>query len=104
MLSNALVLRGGHAVLSQAIQFGKPVLTIPIENHGEQLGNSAKIAQIGAGIVLNTKQITANQITTGIHEVVDNSEYQKKAAFLMSISEKLNGIENIVKVIRSYLK
>lgn len=104
VLSDALVLRGGHAVLSQAIQFGKPVLTIPIENHGEQLGNSAKIAQIGAGIVLNTKQITANQITTGIQEIVDNSEYQKKAAFLMSISEKLNGIENIVKVIRSYLK
>jgi UDP:flavonoid glycosyltransferase YjiC (YdhE family) len=103
-LSNALVLRGGHAALSQAIQFGKPVLTIPIENHGEQLANSAKIASLGAGIALNANRITASQITTGVLDVIDNSKYQQKATLLMGISNRLNGIENIVKVIRSYLK
>jgi UDP:flavonoid glycosyltransferase YjiC (YdhE family) len=103
-LSNALVLRGGHAALSQAIQFGKPVLTIPIENHGEQLANSAKIASLGAGIALNANRITSSQITTGVLDVIDNSKYQQKATLLMGISNRLNGIENIVKVIRSYLK
>jgi UDP:flavonoid glycosyltransferase YjiC (YdhE family) len=68
------------------------------------LGNSAKIAKIGAGIALNANQITASQITTGILDVIDNLEYQQKASLLMDISKKLNGIENIVKVIRSYLK
>ncbi len=103
-LSDALVLRGGHAALSQAIQFGKPVLSIPIENHGEQLGNSSKIAQLGAGIALNSKQLTSSQITNGIEDVVDRPEYKQKAGILMGISQKLNGIENIVKVVGSYLK
>ena len=35
-IADVLVLRGGHAVISQAIQFGKPIVTIPIDNHGEQ--------------------------------------------------------------------
>ena len=52
-MSNLLVLRGGHVAISQAIQFGKPVITIPIENHGEQLGNSEKIAEIGVGSFKN---------------------------------------------------
>ncbi len=103
-MSSALVLRGGHAALSQAIQFGKPILTIPIENHGEQLGNSKKIAKIGAGIVLNPKELKASQVTNAIYEVINDSQYQQKANLLMKLTEKLNGIENVVKIIRSYLK
>lgn len=103
-MSNALVLRGGHAALSQAIQFGKPILTIPIENHGEQLANSQKIAKIGAGIMLNSKGLEASQITNAIQEVINDSQYQQKANLLMKLTEKLNGIENVVKIIASYLK
>ena len=58
-MCNLLVLRGGHVSISQAIQFGKPIVSIPIENHGEQLGNSEKISKIGIGITLNTKQMRA---------------------------------------------
>jgi uncharacterized protein (TIGR00661 family) len=103
-MSDALVLRGGHAALSQAIQFGKPILTIPIENHGEQLGNSMKIAKIGAGIVLNAKELKASQVTSAMYEVINDSQYQQKANVLMKLTEKLNGIENVVKIIRSYFK
>jgi UDP-N-acetylglucosamine--N-acetylmuramyl-(pentapeptide) pyrophosphoryl-undecaprenol N-acetylglucosamine transferase len=103
-MSNALVLRGGHASLSQAIQFGKPILTIPIENHGEQLGNSRKIAKIGAGIMLNPRGLKASQVTYAIQEVINNSQYQQKANLLRKLAEKLNGIENVVKIIGSYLK
>ena len=39
-MSNLLIIRGGHVVISQAIQFGKPMISIPIENHRQQLGNS----------------------------------------------------------------
>jgi uncharacterized protein (TIGR00661 family) len=103
-MSNALVLRGGHAALSQAIQFGKPILTIPIENHGEQLANSKKIAKIGAGIMLDAKELKASQVTDAMYEVINDSQYQQKASVLMKLTEKLNGIENVVKIIRSYLK
>jgi UDP-N-acetylglucosamine--N-acetylmuramyl-(pentapeptide) pyrophosphoryl-undecaprenol N-acetylglucosamine transferase len=101
-MSDVLVLRGGHTTISQAIQFGKPLITIPIENHSEQLGNSNKIAKIGIGIRLEANKIKANQITCAIHQLLDDNRFQQKAEELMRLTERLDGIDNIVKIIRSY--
>jgi UDP:flavonoid glycosyltransferase YjiC (YdhE family) len=101
--SDLLVLRGGHVALSQAIQFGKAVVTVPIENHGEQLGNCAKIAELGAGVMLHPKRLRSEQLANAIGHVLGDSNYNKKAAELQRIAEKLNGIDNVVKIVRSYL-
>ena len=103
-MSNLLVLRGGHVALSQAIQFGKPIITIPIENHGEQLGNSEKIVKIGAGLMLKPKELKANHITDAVHQILDNPTYQKNSTELMRLTEKLDGINNIVNIVRSYIQ
>ena len=100
---NLLVLRGGHVALSQAIQFGKPVVTVPIENHGEQLGNSAKISELGAGIMLHQKGLRPEQLGEAIEKVVDNPDYNEKACELQRLAETLNGVHNIVQIVRSYL-
>ena len=100
---NLLVLRGGHVALSQAIQFGKPVVTVPIENHGEQLGNSAKISELGAGIMLHQKGLRPEQLGEAIEKVVGNPDYNKKAGELQRLAETLNGVDNIVQIVRSYL-
>ena len=76
-MSNLLILRGGHVALSQAIQFGKPIIMIPIENHGEQLGNSEKVAKIGAGLMLKPKELKVDHISDAIHQLLDNPRYQK---------------------------
>jgi UDP-N-acetylglucosamine--N-acetylmuramyl-(pentapeptide) pyrophosphoryl-undecaprenol N-acetylglucosamine transferase len=102
-MSELLVLRGGHVALSEAIQFGRPVVIVPIENHGEQLGNSAKIAELGMGVMLRPKGLKAEQLASSISEVLGNPEYRRKAAELQKMTEKLNGIENVVQIVRSYL-
>ncbi|HEX2614184.1 MAG TPA: glycosyltransferase [Nitrososphaera sp.] len=102
-MSDLLVLRGGHVALSQAIQFGKPVVTIPIENHGEQLGNSAKISELGMGLMLHPKGLKPEQLADAIAQVLANPEYKNKTIELQKMTEKLNGIENVVQIIRSYL-
>jgi UDP-N-acetylglucosamine--N-acetylmuramyl-(pentapeptide) pyrophosphoryl-undecaprenol N-acetylglucosamine transferase len=102
-ISDLLVLRGGHVALSQAIQFGKPVVTVPIEDHGEQLGNSAKVAQLGAGVMLHPKRLRPEQLGDAIEKVLGNPEYKKKAQRLQRLAENLNGIDNVVQIVRSYL-
>jgi UDP-N-acetylglucosamine--N-acetylmuramyl-(pentapeptide) pyrophosphoryl-undecaprenol N-acetylglucosamine transferase len=102
-MSELVVLRGGHVALSEAIQFGRPVVTVPIENHGEQLGNSAKIAELGMGVMLRPKDLKAEQLASSISEVLGNPQYRRKAAELQKMTEKLNGIENVVQIVRSYL-
>ena len=103
VMSDLLVLRGGHVALSQAIQFGKPVVTIPIENHGEQLGNSAKTAELGMGVMVHPKGLKPEQLAEAIVQVLTNPEYKRKAMELQRMAEKLDGIENIAKIIRSFL-
>jgi UDP-N-acetylglucosamine--N-acetylmuramyl-(pentapeptide) pyrophosphoryl-undecaprenol N-acetylglucosamine transferase len=101
--SDLVVLRGGHVALSQAIQFGKPVVTVPIENHGEQLGNSTKVAELGAGVMLHPKRLRPEQLGDAIEKVLDDPEYKKKAVGLQRLAENLNGIDNIVQIVRSYI-
>jgi UDP-N-acetylglucosamine--N-acetylmuramyl-(pentapeptide) pyrophosphoryl-undecaprenol N-acetylglucosamine transferase len=101
--SDLLVLRGGHVALSQAFQFGKPVVTVPIENHGEQLGNCTKVAKLGAGVMVHPKGLRPEQLGNAIEKVLGNPEYKKKAMELQRLAEKLNGIDNVVQIVRSYL-
>jgi len=103
VMSDLLVLRGGHVALSQAIQFGKPVITIPIENHGEQLGNSAKVAELGMGLMVRPKGLKAEQLADAISQVLGSPEYKKRVAELQRMAENLDGIDNAVQIVRSYL-
>ena len=101
--SDLVVLRGGHVALSQAIQFGKPIVTVPIENHGEQLGNCTKIEELGAGVMVRPKSLRPEQLAEAIEKVLCDSDYNKKVAQLEMLAEKLNGIDNVVQIVRSYL-
>ncbi|HJU34313.1 MAG TPA: glycosyltransferase [Nitrososphaera sp.] len=101
--SDLLVLRGGHVALSQAVQFGKPIVTVPIENHGEQLGNCEKISELGAGVMVSPKQLTPEQLGYAIEKVLSEPDYIKKSTKLQALAKKLNGIDNVVQIVRSYL-
>lgn len=102
-LSDLIVMRGGHAALSQAIQFAKPVVTIPIEKHGEQLGNSEKIARLGAGVMVHPEGLKPEQIAGAVDKALSDPSYKRKTEELMKMTEKLDGIDNAVKIVQSYL-
>ena len=102
-MSDLVVLRGGHAAITQAVQFGKPMISIPIADHGEQIGNSQKISKIGSAIMITGKQPQPGEITDAIHKIIDDSAYRKKAEELFNVSLKMNGIDNVVNIIRSYI-
>lgn len=103
-LSNILIIRGGHTAISQAIQFGKPIISIPIENHAEQLNNSNKISKIGIGTTIDNKEITPEKIVYEINKILSNRTYFNKMDEIMKVSNKLNGIENVVDIVRSYIR
>jgi UDP-N-acetylglucosamine--N-acetylmuramyl-(pentapeptide) pyrophosphoryl-undecaprenol N-acetylglucosamine transferase len=102
-LSDIIVIRGGHAAISQAIKFGKPIVTIPIENHGEQLGNSQKIAKLGIGVAVTARPLRSEDVSDAIKLVLNTPTYLRRANELRELSEKLNGIDNIVKIVQSFI-
>jgi UDP:flavonoid glycosyltransferase YjiC (YdhE family) len=101
-ISDIIVLRGGHTAISQAIQYGKPIVTIPIRNQGEQLGNSDKVAKMGIGIKLDPLRMDAADISNAILKVLNNKYFFENVQKLMKVANSLDGIENVLKVIRSY--
>ena len=102
-MSNMLIMRGGHSTLGQAIQYGKPVVTIPIENHGEQLGNAEKAQKIGLGLMLRKKDLRPEDISDAVQQVLNDSSFESRAKMLMELANKMDGTHNIVQKVRSYL-
>jgi UDP:flavonoid glycosyltransferase YjiC (YdhE family) len=103
ILSNILVLRGGHTTISQAIQFGKPIISIPIENHAEQISNSCKITKIGIGIMLKNNELTSEKIVESINTILNDNKFSSRSNEIMEFCTKLNGVQNVINIIRSYI-
>jgi UDP-N-acetylglucosamine--N-acetylmuramyl-(pentapeptide) pyrophosphoryl-undecaprenol N-acetylglucosamine transferase len=101
-MCNLAVVRGGHVALSHAIRFGKPLVTIPIENHSEQLGNSIKIAQMGMGKMLDPKGLNADKLAESVKHVLSEKKYSETALRLQAEAGKVNGIDKIAEVVMSY--
>jgi UDP-N-acetylglucosamine--N-acetylmuramyl-(pentapeptide) pyrophosphoryl-undecaprenol N-acetylglucosamine transferase len=102
-LCDALVIRAGHASISQSIQFGKPFLCIPIENHGEQLANSDKVSEFRIGISLRQQSLTLDSIKEAILTLIGDDQYRRNVSHLMGVSRGLNGVQNILKEAKPYL-
>ena len=102
-LSDLIVIRAGHAAISHAIQHGKPMVTIPIQNHGEQLGNSEKVERMKIGIRLEPSKTNAEQIAQAIHKILDDKSYMQNVEKLMKLTDNYDGIKNALEIIRSFL-
>jgi UDP-N-acetylglucosamine--N-acetylmuramyl-(pentapeptide) pyrophosphoryl-undecaprenol N-acetylglucosamine transferase len=102
-LSDLVIIRGGHTVISQAIMYGKPMITIPIQNHGEQLGNSEKVEKLKIGIKLDPNNIGKEQIVEAVNAALNTHQYVDNSQKLKSVADKFNGIEKISEIIRQYL-
>jgi UDP:flavonoid glycosyltransferase YjiC (YdhE family) len=103
ILSNILVLRGGHTTISQALQFGKPIISIPIDNHAEQISNSSKITKIGIGLMLKNNELTSEKIVESINTILNDNKFLSRSNDIMEFCSKLNGVENVINIIRSYI-
>jgi UDP-N-acetylglucosamine--N-acetylmuramyl-(pentapeptide) pyrophosphoryl-undecaprenol N-acetylglucosamine transferase len=95
-------MRAGHTTISQAIQYGKPVVTKPIQNQREQLGNAEKVSTLGIGLKLDPTNTKVHDITSTIKEVLNNDYYLQNTNKITVVAEEINGIENVINIIRSY--
>ena len=102
-LSDLIVIRAGHEAISQAIEHGKPVVTIPIHNHGEQLGNSEKVERMKIGIRLEPSKIESYDVAEAIHKILDDQSYLENVQKIKKVTDGLDGINNALKIIRSYI-
>jgi len=102
-LSDLVVIRAGHEAISHAIEHGKPVVSIPIQNHGEQLGNSEKVERMKIGIKLEPLNTNPPQIADAIHRILDDKSYLENVQRIKKITDRYDGINNALEIIKSFI-
>jgi UDP:flavonoid glycosyltransferase YjiC (YdhE family) len=102
-LSDLVVIRAGHEAISHAIDHGKPVVSIPIQNHGEQLGNSEKVERMKIGIKLDPTNTSPLQIADAIHRILDDKSYLENVQRIKKITDRYDGINNALEIIKSFI-
>ncbi|HKO64879.1 MAG TPA: glycosyltransferase family protein [Candidatus Nitrosocosmicus sp.] len=102
-LSDIIIMRGGHTAISQAIQYGKPIISIPIQSHGEQMSNSSKIERLGIGKAINSKKMNQTMLIDAVNELIYDKSYKDNISNLMKLSDKLDGIQNIKDIVLSHI-
>ena len=102
-LSDLVVIRAGHEAISHAIEHGKPMVSIPIQNHGEQLGNSEKIERMKIGIKLDPLSTNPPQIADAIHRLLDDKTYLENVQKIKKITDRYDGINNALEIIKSFI-
>ena len=102
-ISDLVVIRAGHEAISHAIEHGKPVVSIPIQNHGEQLGNSEKIERMKIGIKLDPLNTNPPQIADAIHRMLDDKSYLENVRRIKKITDRYDGINNALEIIKSFI-
>jgi UDP-N-acetylglucosamine--N-acetylmuramyl-(pentapeptide) pyrophosphoryl-undecaprenol N-acetylglucosamine transferase len=102
-LSDLVVIRAGHEAISHAIEHGKPMVSIPIQNHGEQLGNSEKVERMKIGIKLDPLSTNPPQIADAIHRLLDDKTYLENVQKIKNITDRYDGINNALEIIKSFI-
>ncbi|MGZ8891146.1 MAG: glycosyltransferase, partial [Nitrososphaeraceae archaeon] len=81
----------------------KPIISIPIENHAEQISNSCKITKIGIGIMLQTNELTSEKIINSINKILNDPKFISRSNEIMGLCSKLDGVQNVINIVRSYI-
>jgi UDP-N-acetylglucosamine--N-acetylmuramyl-(pentapeptide) pyrophosphoryl-undecaprenol N-acetylglucosamine transferase len=103
-LCDLVGMRAGDTAISQTIQHDKSVVTIPIQNQGEQLGKAAKVSKLGIGTKLDPSNMKAHDINAAIKEGLNNDTYLQNINKIKVVAQDMNGIENVINIIRSYFR
>ncbi len=75
---SGVITTAGHSSISEALVYKKPVLTIPIINHVEQLANAYTIKSLGVGDVLLMNDLRLDYSEQISHFIENRNNYLSK--------------------------
>ncbi len=61
-----------------------------------------KVSELKAGIMLHPSGLQPAQVADAVHEILGDGAYAESAGKIMKVAEKLDGIDNVAKIVRSY--
>lgn len=100
--ADLFVTHSGMNSTSEAIRYGVPVISIPIE--GDQPYNARRVCdELELGIRLDPRKLTADLIADTIEKVLGDEKYARNAKELSDVSARYNGPRDGAKFIVDFL-
>jgi len=84
---DAVVLPGGHGLLSKSLAAGRPVVVVP--GAGDQRDNAVRVAALGAGLMIEPRRLDASTLLAAVRQVLSSSSYAAAAA---RVAESARGL------------
>ena len=86
---DAAISSGGFNAMMGALQFGLPVLAVPLRADHQQ--NASKAAGLGAGIRMTAGDLTREAVVSAVRDLLTESTYRVVAARLQEHIERMPG-------------
>ena len=78
--ADVVICRAGHGIIMKAMNFGKPMILIPIPDHTEQYGNAKRASKLGLAELVPQKDVTAARLLDVTKRLL-NSPTREKQGF-----------------------
>jgi MGT family glycosyltransferase len=98
---NVLVTNGGYGAVQQALSFGVPLVVAG--DTEEKAFTAARVGWTGAGINLETRRPTLEQIRTAVHTVLVGSQYRKQAQRLRKNFSRYDAMAEITRSVNTLI-
>jgi UDP:flavonoid glycosyltransferase YjiC (YdhE family) len=104
LLSRAAVMvgHGGLNSLKEALLHGVPGVVLP--GMYDQLGNTARVAYHGLGVVEDISRLTGQKLARAISTVLQEPEYRSRAEAMGRVFQEGNRSDEAVRVVESLLR
>jgi UDP:flavonoid glycosyltransferase YjiC (YdhE family) len=98
---DVLITNGGYGAVQQALSFGVPL--VAAGDTEEKAFTAARVAWTGAGINLETRRPTPEQIRTAAHTVLAGSQYRDQAQRLQKNFSRYDALAEITRSVNGLI-
>jgi len=97
-VSDAVVSRSGHGMITKALTFGKPLVLIPTPDHTEQHGNAKRAVELGAALMLEQKALKED-FHRSLSAMLSSTEFRTRAEEIGEAALRLNPVATVADLI-----
>jgi UDP-N-acetylglucosamine--N-acetylmuramyl-(pentapeptide) pyrophosphoryl-undecaprenol N-acetylglucosamine transferase len=92
-VSDVIISRAGHGIITKVLAYGKPLILIPIPNQTEQYGNATRAEKLGVAKIIEQDFLSKETLQNSIDEILNEEKFKKNFIKMDKITQSLDGVE-----------
>lgn len=99
--TDVFVTHGGMNSSSEALYYGVPLVVVPVT--GDQPLVAKRVAEVGAGIRLNRKEVTPELLRETVKKVMDDVTFKEKSRKIGESLREAGGYKKAIEEIEQFM-